>query len=156
PVSLLAVPDDGGRLLVDELGGSVIAVDDGVPDSQPFLSLVARVTALAGEQGLFAVAVEARSAAARTDRDRIMSAAYTERDTGDLIVGRYPLNETSGRAQSDEELVILRVSMPEPFHHGGQLAFGPDGMLYVGVGNGESSNRFLHERPWSAPSLDTL
>ncbi|HET8986351.1 MAG TPA: PQQ-dependent sugar dehydrogenase, partial [Trueperaceae bacterium] len=158
PVALVAMPDDAGRLLVVELGGLVIATTAGQPEADAFLNLVARVTALQGEQGLFSLAVEPRAAAARSGRERarFVYAAYTERGTGDLIVGRYPLDETTLTARAADELVILRVAMPEPFHHGGQVAFGPDGMLYVGVGNGESSNHFLHERPWSSPSLDTL
>src|SRR5690606_6165035 len=36
------------------------------------------------------------------------------------------------------------------------VAFGPDGLLYVSVGNGESANHFLHERPWSAQNLGLL
>lgn len=156
PVALLAVPDDGDRLLVVELGGLIIAVDDSAPRQEPFLNLVRRVTALQGEQGLFSVAVEDRSVASRYGRERFAFAAYTERDSGDLVVGRYPLDGATGNADAGSELIVLRVPMPEPFHHGGQVAFGPDGMLYVGIGNGESSNRFLHERPWSAPSLGTL
>ncbi|HET8986221.1 MAG TPA: PQQ-dependent sugar dehydrogenase [Trueperaceae bacterium] len=156
PVALVAMPDDAGRLLVVELGGHVVATTAGQPEADAFLNLVARVTALQGEQGLFSVAVEPREAAARSGRERFVFAAYTERGTGDLIVGRYPLDETTLTARAADELVILRVAMPEPFHHGGQVAFGPDGMLYVGVGNGESSNHFLHERPWSSPALDTL
>lgn len=158
PVALVSLEEDEARLLVVQLGGLVIAatIDDGQAETEPFLNLVARVTALQGEQGLFSVAVEARDAAARYGRERFVFAAYTERDSGDLIVGRYPVDEATRTASAADELVILRIGVPEPFHHGGQLAFGPDGMLYVGVGNGESSNRFLHERPWSSPSLDTL
>jgi len=156
PVSLVSVPDDGDRLLVVELGGLVRSVTDGEQDVEPFLNLVGRVTALQGEQGMFSVAVEPRSAAALQSRGRFAYAAYTEKGSGDLIVGRYPIDEATGRADAGGELVVLRVSVPEPFHHGGHLEFGPDGMLYVGVGNGESSNHFLHEPPWSAPSRDTL
>lgn len=156
PVALVAMPDDGSRLLVVELGGLVVATAPGQPEVTTFLNLVARVTALQGEQGFFSVAVEPSEVAARYGRQRFAFAAYTERDSGDLIVGRYPLDEATLTASHEDELVILRIAMPEPFHHGGQVAFGPDGMLYVGVGNGESSNHFLHEQPWSAPSLDTL
>jgi glucose/arabinose dehydrogenase len=158
PVALVALPDDAGRVLVVELGGLVIATTAGRPEPAAYLNLVARVTALQGEQGLFSVAVEPRAAAAQHGRQgtRFAFAAYTERGTGDLLVGRYPVDEATRTARAADEVVILRVAMPEPFHHGGQLAFGPDGMLYVGVGNGESSNRFLHEHPWSSPALDTL
>jgi len=156
PVALVGLPEDGPRLLVVELGGLVVATTRGQPEARPFLNLVTRVTALRGEQGLFSVAVEARSAAARHGRGRFVFAAYTERESGDLIVGRYPLDEATRSARAADESVILRVAMPEPFHHGGQVAFGPDGMLYVAVGNGELSNRYLHERPWSSPSLDNL
>jgi len=155
PVALVSLPDES-RLLVVGLDGLVVAVTDGRQEAAPFLNLVARVTALEGEQGFFSLAIEPRVAAERHGRGRFVFAAYTERDSGDLVVGRYPLDETAGTAKALEELVIVRVDVPEPFHHGGQVAFGPDGMLYVGVGNGESSNRFLHERPWSSPSLDTL
>jgi glucose/arabinose dehydrogenase len=158
PVALLTLPEDAGQLLVVELGGLVIATTGAQRHDEPFLNLVPRVTARLGEQGLFSVAVESRDAAARNGRQgaRFIFAAYTERDTGDLIVGRYPFDETTLSARASDEMVILRVAMPEPFHHGGQVAFGPDGMLYVGVGNGESSNHFLHDPPWSSPSLDTL
>lgn len=156
PVALVSVPDDGARLLVVELGGLVRSFTDGEQDAAPILNLVGRVTALHGEQGMFSIAVEPRSAAESHGRGRFVYAAYTEKGSGDLIVGRYPLDEATGSADREQELVMLRVSVPEPFHHGGHLEFGPDGMLYVGIGDGESSNHFLHEPPWSAPSLDTL
>ena len=154
PVSLIALDD--GRLLVSQLDGQVVVVEDGVVRAEPFLNLVGRVTALAGEQGLFSAALEPQAAAALLGRAPLLIAAFTERDTGDLVVAAYPTDELLTRADETEERILLRVAMPEPFHHGGQVAFGPDGLLYVSVGNGESSNSFLHSSPWSSQSLDLL
>lgn len=156
PVDLVAMSGESDRVLVVELGGLVVAVTGAGRDPVPFLNLVTRVTALQGEQGLFSVAIEPSTVGERFGRPRFVFAAYTERGSDDLLVSRFPLEEVSQTATSTEEAVILRIAMPEPFHHGGQLAFGHDGMLYVGVGNGESSNHFLHERPWSSPSLASL
>lgn len=154
PVSLAALPD--GRLLVAQLDGQVVVVADGSVREQPFLSLVTRVTALEGEQGLFSAALEPAAAAAREGRSPLLIAAYTERDSGDLLISAFPTDASLQRADHEAETVLLRVPMPQPFHHGGQVAFGPDGHLYASVGNGEMSNTYLHERPWSAQSLELL
>ncbi|HZJ10299.1 MAG TPA: PQQ-dependent sugar dehydrogenase [Trueperaceae bacterium] len=154
PVAVISLDD--GRLLVSQLEGQVMVVEDGAVRPEPFLDLGDRVTALVGEQGFFSVALEDPAAAAERSRTPLLIAAYTERDSGDLIIAAYPTDARLSRADASAEQVLLRIAMPEPFHHGGQVAFGPDGMLYVSVGNGESANRFLHERPWSSQALDRL
>ena len=154
PVSLTTLAD--GRLLVTQLDGQVMVVEDGAVRTEPFLNLVSLVTALAGEQGLFSAALEPLSGSSSFGRPPRLIAAYTERDSGDLVVAAFPSNEELTRADESAKHELLRVPMPEPFHHGGQVAFGPDGMLYVSVGNGESANHFLHEQPWSAQDLSLL
>lgn len=156
PVHALALDDGSGRLLVVRLDGLIEVVADGEVRATEFLSLRSRVTALEGEQGLFTAALESAEAAAAAGRARQLVAAFTEMATGDLVVAAYPTEPGLERADLSGEVVLLRVAMPEPFHHGGQVAFGPDGMLYVSVGNGERSEEHLYADPPSAQSPDSL
>lgn len=150
PVSVTPLADGSGRLLLVSLQGRVWLLTDHEMSEQPFLDLAARVTGRVGEQGLFTVALEPEGASAT--RPRRLVAAFTERDSGDLLVASYALADDLGSADPASETEILRVQIPEPYHHGGQVAFGPDGMLYVSIGSGEISADRLRQRP--APSQD--
>jgi len=156
PVAVATVPDRPDRWLVVQLEGLILDVRGREVVSRPFLDLRHRITGLAGEQGLFTVTVEPLERARARGRPRYAVAAFTERDSGDVVVAAYPVDEGAWRADAAGEVVVLRVPVPEPFHHGGQVRFGPDGYLYASIGNGESSNRFLEERPWSSASLASL
>ncbi len=152
PVSVVPLNDGSGRLLLVSLLGRVWLLEQFQLRPAPFLDLTGRVTGLEGEQGLFSVALEPVRAEEPTDTGRRLVAAFTETGTGDLLVAAYPLSPDLSRADGTQETIILRQPMPEPFHHGGQVAFGPDGMLYVSVGSGEISTERLHRTP--APAQD--
>lgn len=149
PVSVLAI--EGGALLLSSLNGLVYLIDDGVVREQPVVDFTPRVTALQGEQGFYGVALEPAAAAA--GRPRWLVASYSERDTGALIVSALPYDDGQRTADLSAEKVLLRVAMPEPFHYAGKVAFGPDGMLWVTVGNGERAHAYLHARPYSSQDL---
>lgn len=152
PVSVRPLGDGSGRLLLVSLEGQIWLLDDGRLSDAPFLNLAARVTGRLGEQGLFSVALERQD----DGRPGRLVAAFSEKLTGDLVVAAYPVAADLSAADQDRETEIIRVPMPEPFHHGGQVAFGPDGYLYVSVGSGESSPQLLHVLPAPAQDLSRL
>ncbi|BAU49507.1 glucose sorbosone dehydrogenase [Sulfurifustis variabilis] len=134
PVHLAASGDGSGRLFVVEQRGTVRAIENGRPAAQRFLDIGARVES-GGEKGLLSIAFHPRYADNRT-----FFVDYTTRIEGRLtsIVSRW--REAGGRADPASEEVLLAIDQPFDNHNGGQLAFGPDGFLYIGKGDGGSGN----------------
>ena len=139
PVAFAVAPGDPrGRLFVVEQTGKIRIVSDGTLTPEPFLDLTARVTKSAtrrnSEQGLLGLAFHPRFA--ETGRF-FVNFTDTKGDTRvvELRVGR----DTPDRADPGSERVVLTVDQPYANHNGGHLAFGPDGRLYVGLGDGGSA-----------------
>ena len=133
------------RLFVVEQGGVVQLVKDGAVQRAPFLDITDRVRA-GGERGLLGLAFPTDHAA--TGR---FYAYYTDRD-GNSVLSRFSLAGEPDRADPGSEEVLLRVEQPYSNHNGGQLAFGPDGYLYLGLGDGGSGGDPLG----AGQRLDTL
>jgi len=137
----IAQPDDGsGRLFVAELAGTIRVVRNGVLLPAPFLdiSLAAGGTVVAGgEEGLLGLAFD--PGYAHNGRFYVY---YTRiRDDmapGDVVVERYTRSATDPD-RADPASASLVLFQPHPVfgnHNGGKLEFGPDGYLYVGIGDG--------------------
>ena len=129
PVHVTHAGDGSGRLFVVEQRGRVRLVENGVLQPTPFLDITARV-GCCGERGLLSVAFPPGFAT-----KRLFYVNYTDR-TGSTVVARYRVSDDPDLADPGSEQVVLTVSQPFANHNGGQLAFGPDGYLYVGMGDG--------------------
>jgi glucose/arabinose dehydrogenase len=126
PVHLAAAPGEPNRLYVVEQAGRIRAIQNGRVQSNAFLDIRNLVTS-GGEQGLLSVAFHPDYAA-----NRLFYVDYTDED-GHTRVVEY---RARANGQPVESRQILFVEQPDVNHNGGQLAFGPDGYLYVGMGDG--------------------
>jgi glucose/arabinose dehydrogenase len=133
PLALTAPPGDP-RLFIVEKGGAIRVVKEGALLPTPFLDLAGRVST-GGEQGLLDLAFD--PAYATTGRFLVH---YTDPD-GNTTVSSFRVSGTDpDRADPASETVILTAEQPFANHNGGRLLFGPDGMLYLGLGDGGSEN----------------
>jgi glucose/arabinose dehydrogenase len=129
PVGLAAPRSERGRLYVVEQGGTIRVVVGGKLRSGHFLDVRSRVRS-GGEQGLLGLAFHPDYAT-----NRRFYVNYTDRN-GHTNVVEYRSNGT--RALPGSARRVLFVRQPYGNHNGGGLAFGPDGALYVGMGDGGS------------------
>lgn len=133
PVSITHAGDE--RLFVTLRRGRVVIVEDGRVLPTPFLDLTDRVGSNGLEQGLLSVAFSPDY-----ETDGRIYVNYTH-VSGDTFVSRFQRSPNDpNRALTNQETVLLRVAQPFANHNGGQLQFGPDGLLYVGMGDGGGAN----------------
>ncbi|HEX6132532.1 MAG TPA: PQQ-dependent sugar dehydrogenase, partial [Longimicrobiales bacterium] len=130
PVHLTA-PTGDERLFVVEQAGRIRIIRNGTLLPTPFLDITDRVS-FGGEQGLFSVAFDPDFASTGH-----FWVDYTD-DAGDTRIERYTVSSDPDVADPASALLVLAVDQPFSNHNGGQLAFGPDGMLYIGMGDGGS------------------
>ncbi len=145
PTSITHANDGSRRLFITEQAGRIVIVRDGVQLKGPFLDIRGRVKCC-GERGLLSVAFPP----GYSEQGRFY-VNYTNRE-GDTVVARFRTTKDPDRADAASEEVILMVKQPFANHNGGQLAFGPDGYLYIGMGDGGSAG----DPYGNGQKLDTL
>ena len=128
PVRLVA-PVDDDRLFVVERGGRVLAFTQAGAFIDTFLD-VSSLTTESSERGLLGLAFAPDYAT--SGRFYI---SYTDRD-GDSRLARYAVSSDPDRADPASGAILLTVAQPAGNHNGGHIEFGPDGMLYFGLGDG--------------------
>jgi glucose/arabinose dehydrogenase len=131
PLLLVDDPATRGEAYVVEQGGRVWRVAQGVRDPAPFLDLTPLVRS-GGEQGLLGLAFGPAG-----ETPRRLYASYTDAQ-GDSVLARYLL-DAEGHVDPASAEPLLKVDQPYANHNGGHVLFGPDGFLYVGLGDGGSA-----------------
>lgn len=131
PLFLTQTGDGSGRLFVVEQPGRIRILEGHALLDPPFLDITKRVLA-GGERGLLGLAIHPDYR-----RNGRFFVNYTRKPDGATVLAEYHRGPTATSA-SQEERILLTVPQPYPNHNGGMLAFGPDGYLYVGLGDGGS------------------
>ena len=131
PVDLASPPGDTSRVFIVEKTGAIRIWKNGALNARPFLDVSGRVSA-GSEQGLLGLAFHPNYAS-----NGRFYVDYTDR-SGDTRVVEF-LASANPDSASATEREILFVDQPYANHNGGQIAFGPDGYLYVALGDGGSA-----------------
>jgi glucose/arabinose dehydrogenase len=140
PIAFVPDPTSAARFFVVQQGGLIRVLENGVLGAQPLLDLRSAVVS-GGESGLLGMAFP--SDAASSGRFFVN---FTNTD-GDTVVARFrraPANALTVNPATRFDLVwpggLRYIAQPYSNHNGGHLAFGPDGYLYIGLGDGGSGN----------------
>jgi glucose/arabinose dehydrogenase len=145
PVDIAFRPEDPTSLFIVEQVGRIRIVRDGKLLEQPFLD-IRQIVHAGGEQGLLGLAFLPSGAAGR------FFVYYTDRDGNEVVASYDVTKNDDDRADTNSGRVWLTMDDPFANHNGGSLAFGPDGMLYIGTGDGGGGGDPLD----SGRHLDTL
>jgi glucose/arabinose dehydrogenase len=130
-VHLAAPPDDVRRLFVVEKQGAIRVVLDGKLLARPFLDLTARVRSAGNEQGLLSIAFAPDYATTR----RFYVYYVDEAENARVVEFRRSAARPNVADRATGRNVLV-VQQPSGEHYGGLLHFGPDGYLYLGIGDG--------------------
>ncbi|HEV8177245.1 MAG TPA: PQQ-dependent sugar dehydrogenase, partial [Gemmatimonadales bacterium] len=112
--------------------GNIRVVKDGILVEAPFLDLTTKVSG-GGEQGLLGLAFDPEYAT-----NGRFFVHYTDL-AGNTVLSRFQVSTDPDRAAGASEQAILTAAQPAANHNGGQVAFGPDGLLYLGLSDGGNS-----------------
>jgi glucose/arabinose dehydrogenase len=127
PLAMTTRPGDDVTMYIGERAGVVRAIND--EDNVELLDITDN-TKGDGEQGLLGLAISLDG--------RFMYVSSTRND-GTSAIDEYPFSE-DGSLNADARRVVIETPQPFGNHNGGHLAFGPDGMLYVGMGDGGAAD----------------
>jgi glucose/arabinose dehydrogenase len=131
PTQVTSARDGSGRLFVVEQGGRVKIVKNGTVLPTPLLDISNRVSCC-DERGLLSVAFPPGQPTFDFYAD------YTDVN-GDTTISRFFVSSDPNVSSAASEQILLKIAQPFSNHNGGQLAFGPDGYLYIGMGDGGSA-----------------
>ena len=146
PVAISEPGDGSGRLYVVEQPGAIRIYQGGILLPEPFLDIRQRVGSRGNEQGLLGLAFHPAYS-----QNGQFYVNYTDLN-GDSVIARFSVSgDDANRADAGSEQQLMLIRQPYPNHNGGSVVFGPDGFLYLGLGDGGSGG----DPQGNAQSLNT-
>jgi len=151
PLFLAHAGDGSGRKFIVSQAGTIQIWKGDQLLPQPFLDISDRISPQAlgsgySERGLLGLAFHPHYA-----ENGYFYVNYTDLD-GNTVIARYQVSSNPDQADPQSEVKLIQVQQPYPNHNGGMMVFGPDGYLYIGLGDGGSAG----DPQGHAQSLDTL
>ena len=134
PLYVTNAGDATTRLFILEQAGRIKVLQPGATVPTVFLDITSKVLS-GGERGLLGLAFHADY-----NSNRRFFVNYTRQTDGATVVAEYHASVANPNIANATETVILVIPQPFANHNGGMIEFGPDGYLYIGVGDGGSAN----------------
>jgi glucose/arabinose dehydrogenase len=138
PVGFQVPDDNSGRIFIVEQAGRIRVVSGGSVVGTPFLDITSKVNYDSTEQGLLGLAFHpnySQNPVFYVDYDRMLAGGQLQ-----TVIAEYQLAADPNQANPASERILLTIDQPATNHKGGQLAFGPDGFLYIAMGDGGVSS----------------
>ena len=132
PLLVTHAGDASGRIFVVQQNGVIYAVENGVRAAAPFLDVSGLLGSSSGEQGLLGLAFHPDY----TENGRFF--IYYTAPGDDSVIAGYQVSADPSVADAESRTELLSFAQPYQNHNGGHIAFGPDGYLYIGTGDGGS------------------
>lgn len=146
PIYMTHAGDD--TLYVAEQEGTIRMIADGELQEAPFLDISEKVNHYINEQGLLGLALHPDFA-----QNGTFFVYYSTHEQGNTVLVRYQTMPNDPlHADPTSETILLTIEQPDSVHNAGQLQFGPDGYLYVGIGDGG----LLYDRTGNGQNTQTL
>lgn len=134
PVYVTDAGDGSDRLFIVEQPGRILVLQPGSQSPTVFLDLTSKVL-FGGERGLLGLAFHPQFL-----NNKRFFVDYTRRPDGATVIAEYRVSDTNANVANPTEKVLLTIAQPFANHNGGMVEFGPDGLLYIGMGDGGSAN----------------
>lgn len=134
PILLTNAKDGSNRLFVVQQGGIIKVVQPGSTTHTDFMNITTRISS-GGERGLLGLAFHPQF---RTNGYFFVN--YTRTGDGATVISRFSAINNNSVGDPDSERILMTITQPFSNHNGGGIAFGPDGHLYIGTGDGGSGN----------------
>jgi glucose/arabinose dehydrogenase len=134
PVYLTNAKDGTNRRFIVQQPGQILVLQPGSPSPTLFLDISNRVL-YGGERGLLGLAFHRQFSS-----NRRFFVNYTRRFDGATVIAEYRVSAGNPNVADTSETVLLTIQQPYENHNGGMIEFGPDGYLYIGMGDGGSGN----------------
>ena len=133
PIDIQNAGDGSGRLFIVEKPGRIVILKDGQVLPTPFLDISGKVKSSGSEQGLLGLAFHPQYSQVGT-----FFVNYIDQN-GNTVIARFNVSANDpNQADPGSETDLIHVDQPYPNHNGGSMVFGPDGFLYMGLGDGGS------------------
>lgn len=139
PLSVRDAGDNSGRLFIVEQDGLIRIWDGSQLLAQPFLD-VSDLTTADNERGLLGLTFHPNYAENGRFFINFTADGQSGANLGDTVIAEYQVSADANVADASAQRVIMVITQDRPIHNGGDLKFGPDGYLYIAMGDGGSSD----------------